>query len=105
MRFLANAIIIGTVFAASTAALAQQQTATAGATPAQNPFDLSAAQQALGDKIPTVPGIAQLEKDAQSLLAAGDCKAAVDVLDRYAKEANALSNMIARGPEGVLNRQ
>ena len=65
--------------------------------PQGNPFDLSAAREAMGDKIPTEPGVAALEQEALTAFSSGNCKVAVDALDRYAKEANSLSNYIARG--------
>lgn len=92
MRLLGAHLIICATLVGTSTANAQQQTPP----PAQNPFDLSAAKEALGDKVPTMAGVAQLEQRAQTLIAAGDCKTAVDALDRYAKEANSLSNLLAR---------
>ena len=62
-----------------------------------NPFDLSAAREAMGSSLPTVSSVAALEQKALAVFASGDCKAASDALDPYAREANSLSNYIARG--------
>ncbi len=95
MKAIANMIVVVILAQAATAA-AQQPPTAVPQTAAQNPFDLSAARQALGDNLPTVSSVALLEKQAQALVEAGDCKGAVDALDKYARQANALSNLIAR---------
>ena len=87
---------IGTlVFVSSAMASAQQPPQVQ--TPVGNPFDLTAAREAMGDRIPTEPGVAALETAALAAFSSGDCKIALDALDKYAKEANGLSNFIARG--------
>jgi hypothetical protein len=63
----------------------------------ENPFDLTAAKQKIGDRVPTVSTVAALEKQARDLYDSGNCKAAVDALDQFGNEANRLSNLIARG--------
>lgn len=66
----------------------------------EDPFDLSAASQLIGDLgLPTIQGVGEIEKQAQELFASGDCKSAVDVLDKYARKSNSLANLIASGLE------
>jgi hypothetical protein len=75
---------------------AQQQQPTTTTATISNPFDLSAARQAMGDdEMPTATSVAALEQQSQSLFAT-DCKAAIDVLDKFARESNGLANYIAQ---------
>lgn len=88
-------VVVGVLVLLSSSALSAQQPPQVQVPPT-NPFDLTAAREAMGDRIPTEPGVAALETAALAAFSSGDCKTAVDALDRYAKEANGLSNFIAR---------
>lgn len=73
---------------------------TPAAAKTENPFDLSAANELMGDfGLPTVQSVGELEKQTQASFAAGDCKSAVETLDKFARQSNALANLIAGGLE------
>lgn len=75
---------------------AQQHQPTTATATISDPFDLSAARQAMGgDHVPTTASVVALEQQSQSLFAT-DCKAAIDVLDRFAHESNGLANYVAQ---------
>ena len=93
LKSLLLVALAGSVFV--TAAFAQAQPPSK---PAQNPFDLTAARELIGDRgLATVEEVASLETEAQTKFESGDFKLAVDALDRYARQANALANLIVRG--------
>jgi len=63
-----------------------------------NPFDLSAVKNLIGTEgVPTADAVAALEQQSQAAMSAGDCKQAVELMDKYARKANALANLIASG--------
>jgi hypothetical protein len=82
-----------------TGVFAQKNTAQSAPSEAArgNPFDTTAARQTLGESLATVATVEQLEKTALQLTEIGNCKAAVSALDKYAREANSLANLIAQG--------
>ena len=83
-----------TVTAFAVASFGQGQS---GALQATNPFDLTKAREAVGDSLPTVKSVAELEKRALDAFVANDCKTAAPLLNSYAKQANHLSNLIRIG--------
>ena len=85
-----------TVLAISGSADQQQQSTNLTISTVQDPFDLTDARAALGNKLPTVADAARLEQEAGALWGQGQCEAAVDALDRYARAAEALRNAINR---------
>lgn len=64
-----------------------------------DPFDLTRAKAMLAEGIPTVEEVNGLEETAKKSFESGNCKAAVDDLDLYAKKANHLANLIVAGLE------
>lgn len=79
----------------ATVALAQE-------TPAQkierDPFDVSATAKMTKELgVPTRSEVSALEDEAKRLFEAGDCKAAEVALDKFARKANWLANLISGG--------
>lgn len=65
----------------------------------EDPFEL--ANQSINDgAVPTVEALASLEEQARSLFGDGSCTGdAINILDDFAKKANAMGNTIAIGLE------
>jgi len=66
--------------------------------PPDDPFDMSSTQKRITELgLPTVEGVAALEKDAGELFSRQECAKAVAALDRFARQANWLANLISAG--------
>jgi tetratricopeptide (TPR) repeat protein len=65
-----------------------------------DPFDLSRSREKIGKfGLPTVTRVADLENKARVLYAANNWREAGIALDRFAREANTLANLISSGLE------
>lgn len=71
-----------------------------GAASPQDPLDVSSyARQVAELGIPTLASVQQASAEAQGLVEQGQYEKAVDALERWARSANGLSNLIAQGLE------
>lgn len=90
-------ILLLLVFATSYLTTAQQKSEQQRPS---DPFDLSSSREKIGKLgLPTVSIVADLENKAKQLFAAGNWKEANPALERYAKQANTLANLISAGLE------
>ncbi len=66
--------------------------------PSDDPFDTSAAQKKIAELgVPTTASVADLEKQAGDLFTQRDCGKAIPALERFARQANWLANLVAAG--------
>jgi len=64
----------------------------------KDPFDTSATDKKIKELgVPTISSVDAMEKKAKDLFLSGNCKSAVTALDKYAKTANHLANIISAG--------
>ena len=69
-----------------------------------DPFDLSSSRDKIGKfGLPTVGRVADLEKKAKVLYSAENWRDASTAMDRFAREANNLANLISAGLEPYYN--
>ncbi len=87
--YLAMIVVVLIQFAADGAAAQQSD---------ENPFDFSKREGLMKETgLPSVEMVTQLEASARALFDSGDCKKAIPALERYAKTANHLANLISAG--------
>lgn len=64
----------------------------------KDPFDISETTKLAKELgVSTVSEVSMLEGRAKQLFETGDCKAAIEALDQFARKANWLANLIAAG--------